>query len=354
MNLADIPVPVRVRGTDLGPWMAKKPADPARLPPAFAEVEDKRAVILGQEKLICDLNWGFCAYHDLRVDPHERTNAADDHPDRAAALRQVLDEWLDQHVKFEPALARGKSNPNGGEVPKAIERGRLGDLSAAPGLLELVLATDARLPVRREAAQLLVSLPARREMAATLALAEKDADRDVADWAAVAAVRAGDSNVDRLHAILEDDARGRDVRIQAALALGRVKDPAGVPVLAEALDHCDNAVKLCRYIILQLGQLHDRRAVDELLKHLPEVQNRREMVDALGDIGDPRAVPALLDRLASDEYVTVRAQAARALAKIGRPDALPALRKAAASDTEEDVVDAAKEAMGTLKAGRAL
>jgi hypothetical protein len=51
------------------------------------------------------------------------------------------------------------------------------------------------------------------------------------------------------------------------------------------------------------------RAVPALLAHLPEVQNRREIVDALGDIGDPAARDALVTRLRSDEYVTVRSQA---------------------------------------------
>ena len=137
LNLLDVPVPARMRGTDLGPWLATPPADPARLPPAFAEVEDKRMIVFGVEKLICDLNWGFCAYHDLAIDPGEKRNLADERPERAAALRGMLDAWLDGHVRFEPVLARGAANPNGESVPKAIERGRLGDLLAGPGLAAL-------------------------------------------------------------------------------------------------------------------------------------------------------------------------------------------------------------------------
>ena len=105
-------------------------------------------------------------------------------------------------------------------------------------------------------------------------------------------------------------------------------------------------------IVIQLGKLKDRRGVTALLKHLPEVQNRREMVDSLGEIGDPVAVPALIERLQHDEYVPVRAQAARALAKIGRVDALPALEGAAHQDTEESVAAAAREAIALLRSGR--
>jgi HEAT repeat protein len=333
--------------------LAPVPAPESRLPPAFAEVEDKRMIVVGREKLICDLNWGFCAYHDLTVDPGEKRNLADERPDRAAALRAMLDEWLDGHVRFEPVLARGAANPHGEGVPKPIERGRLGDLLAGPQLAALMLSTDQPAPVRAEAAQLLVTLPPRKETAAQLVLATRDKDPLVAAWAAVGAVRAGDqAAVARVVAMQTDTSLPRGLRVRGALALAVRGERAGVPTLAEALDTCEDDVLFCRLIIIQLGKLKDKRAVPALLKHLPEVQNRREMVDALGDIGDPAAVPALIERLQHDEYVPVRAQAARALAKVGRVDVLPALQHAAAEDTESLVSAAAKEAIATLKAGR--
>jgi HEAT repeat protein len=310
-------------------------------------------IIFGQEKLICDLNWGFCAYHDLGIDPGERRNLADERPERAAALRGMLDQWLDGHVRFEPVLARGASNPNGEGVPKAIERGRLGDLLAGPALAELMLSPTEPVTVRREAAQLLVTFPSRRETAAQLSLATNDRDSLVANWAAVGAVKAGDVRaVERVERQLADESLPRQLRVRGALALGARGNQAGVPTLAASLDHCEDDVLFCRLIIIQLGKLKDRRAVAALLSHLPEVQNRREMVDALGDIGDPAAIPALIERLRGDEYVPVRAQAARALAKIGRVDVLPALRSAAEGDTETSVAAAAREAIATIHAGR--
>ena len=62
-------------------------------------------------------------------------------------------------MRFEPLLAKGASNPKGGPLPKAIERGRLGDLLAGPELAA-IMTSDAPPSQRREAAQLLVSLPA--------------------------------------------------------------------------------------------------------------------------------------------------------------------------------------------------
>jgi arylsulfatase A-like enzyme len=353
LSLLDIPIPARMRGTDLGPWLATPPAPETRLPPAFAEVEDKRMIVEGNEKLICDLNWGFCAYHDLAVDPGERRNLADERPERVKVLRAKLDEWLDGHVRFEPVLARGPANPNGERIPRAIERGRLGDLLAGPELAALMLSMEEPIAVRREAAELLVTLPPRKETAAQLLLAMNDHDPLVASWAAVGAVRAGDKTaVERVITHLRDVKLPRLLRIRGALALGVRNERAGVPTLADALDDCQDDILFCRLIIIQLGKLKDRRAVPALLRHLPEVQNRREMVDALGDIGDPSAVPALVERLHHDEYVPVRAQAARALAKIGRIDVVPELEGAAREDTETSVAAAAREAIAALRAGR--
>ena len=353
LNLLDIPVPARVRGTDLGPWLATPPADPERLPPAFAEVEDKRMVVWRDEKLICDLNWGFCAYYDLSTDPGEHHNLADERPARAAFLRGLLDDWLDGHVRLEPLLAKGASNPEGGPVPRAIERGRLGDLLAGPDLGAL-MTSRAPVATRREAAQLLVGLPARKETADFLSQAAADPDPIVADWASVGAVRLGDARArDRVRALLATTDSSRSLRIRGALALAQVGDTTGVPVMNQALDQCDD-VLLCRLIIINLGRLHDRRAVPALLAHLPEVQNRREMVDALGDIGDPAARDALVARLASDEYVTVRVQAARALAKLGDESVIPALERAMRHETESSVAAAAREALATLTKDRRL
>jgi arylsulfatase A-like enzyme/HEAT repeat protein len=347
LNLLDIPVPARMRGTDLGPWLATPPADADRLPPAFAEVEDKRMIVWHQEKLICDLNWGFCAYYDLSIDPGERHNLADERPERAAALRRMLDDWLDGHVRLEPLLAKGESNPEGGPVPRAIERGRLGDLLAAPDLGALMISR-APLATRREAAQLLLALPPRKETASFFARAAGDDDPVVADAASIGAVRLGDLNGrDRVRAVVVNPGAARLLRIRAALALARIGDGTGVPAMNEALDHCDD-VLLCRLIIITLGKLRDRRAVPALLAHLAEVQNRREMVDALGEIGDPAACDALVERLRGDSYVPVRVQAARALAKLGDPSVIPALERAAKQETESTVAAAAREALAAL------
>jgi HEAT repeat protein len=308
-------------------------------------------VVWGTDKLICELNWGYCSYYDLRVDPHEQKNLAEERPDRAAGLKRLLDDWLDDHVRYEPQLVRGPANPDGGQVPRAIERGRLGDLGAVMDLAALLRSSDP-VPVRREAARLLVALPPRPETREALVRAADSDDRDVRRWAAVAAARLGDpTSHERLRALVataESDPADRDLRIQAALALAHRKDPSGVPVLAAALDHCEQAVLLCQLIIQKLGGLHDRRAVPALLRHLPEVQNRREMVDALGEIGDPRVTEALVGRLHTDEYVPVRTAAAAALARLGGPGAVSGLQWSLRHEHEPTVLAAVRAALVTV------
>jgi arylsulfatase A-like enzyme len=350
LGLVDIPAPVRMRGTDLGPWLGVPPAPAARLPPAFAEVADKRMIAWGTEKLICEMNWGYCAYYDLVSDPHEQKNLAEASPERAARLKRRLDDWLDDHVRFEPQLVKGPANPDGSAVPKAIERGRLGDLLAAADLAAM-LQSDSPLPVRREAARLLVALPPRPETRAAVLAALSADDEELRRWIAVAGTRLGDPTaLAQARQILAGPDGDRELRVQAALALARAKDPSGVPVLAGALDDCRENVLGCQLIILELGKLRDRRAVPALLAHLPEVQNRREMVQALGDIGDPDVAPALVERLAHDEYVPVRVEAARALARLGGAEARAGLEQSARQEREASVKEAARAALSALAA----
>jgi len=317
-------------------------------------------VAFGPEKLLCDLHWGFCAYYDLAADPHERHNLAEERPARAAFMRGLLDDWLDGHVRLEPLLAKGTSNPERGPVPKGLDRGRLGDVSAAPDLAALMVAS-APLSQRLEAVMLLVNLPPLQETAAAFAKAASDPDRAIADWASVGSVRLGDARArPRAAAISGDPNADAKLRVRAALALATVGDPVGISVLGDALDHCDDML-LCRVVIVALGKLRDPRAVPILIRHLPEVQNRREMVDALGEIGDPAADGALLERLRDDGYVTVRSGAAFALAKIGERSrersgdrsgarlVVTRMEQAVRHETEPEVIAAVRQASAALE-----
>ncbi len=354
LGLLNLPVPARMRGTDLGPWLASPPAPPDRLPPAFAEVEDKRMIVLGSDKLICDTVKDYCSYFDLSADPHERHDLADERPERVAMLRQRLAHWLGQQTRYETNLVGAAgSNETYGRV---IARAHLGDATAALPLATM-LTGKAPVAVRREAATLLATnLPPRPEtQEALLAAAKKADDEEVRDWAAVAALRLGTSTVqERLHALLLEPTTKtkRALRVQAAFALAERSDPAGVPVLNDALEDCDHDVRLCRKILAALASLKDRRAVHPLIRHLAFVQTRRETVKALASIGDRASYSALIGRLESDPYVLVRVAAAQALGRLGGVRAHLALQRALAHEREEMVLVAVREALAGHDRGR--
>jgi arylsulfatase A-like enzyme/HEAT repeat protein len=347
LGLLDIPIPERMRGTDLGPWLATPPAPIDDMPPAFAEVDDKRMVATADDKLICDMAKDFCSLYDLHADPGERHNLADQRPDRVAALRRKLDAWLGQQARYEHKLL-GAANGRG-EIARTIERGRLGDPGAALPLAQLLRA-DLPVAARREAASLLVTaLPARPETKAELLAAVNGADDPtVRDWAAVAAARLGERSVQaRLRTLVSTPSTEATfpLHVRAALALAKNGDATGVPVLIELLDTCGMDVSLCKRVLSALGTLKDGRAVEPLMEHLAYVQTRYATAEALANIADPRSESTLIDCLESDVYVPVRAIAATGLGRIGGARSLQALRSSLKHEREELVLSAVHDAL---------
>jgi HEAT repeat protein len=76
--------------------------------------------------------------------------------------------------------------------------------------------------------------------------------------------------------------------------------------------------------------------------------SRRDGALTLGRLRDPRAVPALVERLEKDGDKRVRMAAAWALAEIGDPRAAVPLEKAALYDKKQDVRDIAAKAYKQL------
>jgi arylsulfatase A-like enzyme len=346
-GLLDFPLPARMRGTDLGPWLATPPAPVGRLPPAFAEVEDKRMVVLGSEKLICDVSRDFCSYFDLGTDPREQHDLSDQRPERLAFLRQQLDKWLGEQARYESRLLGAADGT--GELARVIERGRLGDASAAL-VLAAMLTGSAPVEARREAASLLVTaLPPKPEtLPALRAAVDKADDEEVRDWATVAAVRLGASEIrERLRTLLAKPVSEvtERMRVQAALALAEKSDATGIQVLGAALDSCGSDVLLCKRILVVLGESKDAPAVQPLIAHLAFVQTRRETVEALGAIADPASIPALIGTLETDAYVPVRVAAAGALGRLGGVRALQALQTALGHEHEAAVLSAVRGAL---------
>ncbi|MCS6963800.1 MAG: HEAT repeat domain-containing protein, partial [Thermoflexus sp.] len=128
--------------------------------------------------------------------------------------------------------------------------------------------------------------------------------------------------------LLEDQDEDTMVRQAAAEALGELGDPQALPVLFRAQNDDDPRVR--EAAAEALGKLCNPRAVPMLLQALQEDDDpgvRRAAAEALGELGDPQAVPSLLQAL-QDVDPGMRRAAAEALGKLGDPQALPPLLQA--------------------------
>lgn len=94
-----------------------------------------------------------------------------------------------------------------------------------------------------------------------------------------------------------------------------------------------------------LGELHERRALGPLIASVEsstDLDLLEGAVEALGKIGDPRAVDALA-RVLSTSYLAVKLKAVEALGRIGGPKATMLLHSALNDPSASVRADAAKE-----------
>src|SRR5262249_16180145 len=224
LSLVDVTPSARMRGTDLGPWLAEPPAAEGFAPPAFAEIETKKMLAAGTRKVICDTAIDTCELYDLASDPAERRNLIGAQPGVAAELRGRLDAWIASHSRLEAETDfRGQAE----RARHALERGRLGDRSAVPELATLVASADPR--VRREAARLLAELP--EDARARAPLSRVLDDPEAGPWAAVALARSCDPEAKRRLAGRRSDG-DPELDARAGLALAGCRENALVELEA--------------------------------------------------------------------------------------------------------------------------
>lgn len=138
-----------------------------------------------------------------------------------------------------------------------------------------------------------------------------------------------------------------DVREVAAKSLGKLRKPEAGDALISALSNNTDLSIVCA-CIEALGYLGDARAVDPLLGFLTNKESKiRECTAAaLGKLRDSRAVDALIAAL-SDTEERVRWYAADSLGKIGNPLCTDSLIKLL-SDTSARVRESAVTALGQI------
>lgn len=139
-----------------------------------------------------------------------------------------------------------------------------------------------------------------------------------------------------------------DERKRAALVMGRIGAPewAVIPLLG-ALDR-SRPWQVRSQAAWSLGQLGDTRAIPALIEALKDEKGKvaSEAALALSVIGEP-AVPSLISHLSS-EQPTVRQMAIKALSKMGTLAVRPLLSIAEDEEQADNAVRGATEALGLL------
>jgi HEAT repeat protein len=281
---------------------------------------------------------------------------------RSAALRPRLEAAVALYLTDRAAVPPEVSSPLALRTMKAVGLDALGELRGSErerltALLEetgVVGDTVSRLSsrhriTRRRAAETLAQIASPQTVPA-LAAGLTDRDRDVRIGCAHALAELGDpGHVAEVAAVLAEAAPHRTGSVEEVLLVLGTENPrylhsivnlthslelyklvtsiAGqlrlselTPVLRENLQSDDD--ELVALSIRGLGQMGDHGAFDHLLGFLengdcaPDV--RIAAAQALGRIGDTRAVPSLESALASSNW-TLQQSAAYALAQLGEP-----------------------------------
>ena len=149
------------------------------------------------------------------------------------------------------------------------------------------------------------------------ALAPREVVPQLVDCLGDVSWRVRKAAVERLSAWPDGDAVARAL----IAALGDGDNPGRRNAAVDALIHCGASV---------VRELEAAIVMDD-------VDVRKFAVDVLAGIGDPSAVPALIDRLEDDD-TNVRAATADALGAIGGDGAIAALVAAATSDAQDSLV----------------
>jgi len=135
-------------------------------------------------------------------------------------------------------------------------------------------------------------------------------------------------NLEEQVAALYRSAREDDPRVRRYLAmvLGNLGDRRATPLLLEALREHDVETRI--YALLALAELHDPAAVPEVMAAAGDEEKdvRETALYALGALGDPRGVPLLIAAL-SDPVPDIRYNAAVGLSRFGDKRALGVLRE---------------------------
>lgn len=115
-----------------------------------------------------------------------------------------------------------------------------------------------------------------------------------------------------------------DVKVEAIIALGKMKAKDAVPILIKILQTSNDPI-VKAYAAMALGQIGDKSAVDALLIQIQIVMASWKsdnlpllygLIVGLGDLGDPKAIPILLQISQGPYPAFIRQVAVASLKKV--------------------------------------
>jgi HEAT repeat protein len=243
-------------------------------------------------------------------------------------------EALQRRLTAEDVETRRQAAVELGRLPASSQRRLLPDLFADPDSEVRLAVADAALAVR---------LP---DAGARVSKWLNDPDPRIREAAAeVLSVLRHAGSVPGLGRMLEDPEAS--VRAAAALALGSSRSADASPFLLGHLDDGDPEVRHAviealedlgdpRAVVPLIGRIQEQRA-----------GLRRQAASALGTLGDPRAASALIVALA-DGDAGVRAAAATSLGKLRAEDAVWSLGAMLDTEADTDAQGAVLDALGAV------
>lgn len=251
-------------------------------------------------------------------------------PAAIAALAKALKEDTDARVREAAAWALGEIDDN----------------RAVPHLLT-ALASERVTKVREKIVEALAEIKDVNALAGVSAVL-KDPAPEVRRAAVHALSEFEDqAAVPALIAISKDD--DLEVRRRVAEALGQLENPVAIDALTSMTKDPDSEVRA--NAVESLQHFHDQKLLPVFVASLKDssAHVRQHAADALGSFENLKTAPrALIDALA-DPNRDVRKEAAQALANIGDEAAVPALKKLVGdgdASTRRTAVEALKEIGG--------
>jgi len=146
--------------------------------------------------------------------------------------------------------------------------------------------------------------------------------------------------------------KNKDVSEEAAEALGKLGDAQAVEPLIAVLK--DGGYLLYKAAAKALGELGDARAVKPLINALKNKDKRDIVASALGELGDAQAVKPLIEILQDRDMRDNYRQVSTALAKLGEPAVEPLIAMVEYKVTDVKQGMAAMDALGEIGDPRAV